>query len=180
MTRKSKVGAWCGFHRTSSPLLALVPSWRHHYCQVIQLLHAFVSIFMHCSTGWGLVVPWFAWLTASIAAVIGSCPNAAGLWQSHPCFTTWLRGRHIVGCFIDFNYKVKCMSTRSCTQHSAFTVSGTKAMIPGVLSWLINRNTNQSCNAKGDYQKWERQVQGLLRCSSLCCVINSLNLKIFN
>lgn len=50
---------------------------------------------MHCSTGQGLVVPWFTWLTASITAVIGSFPNVAGLWQSHPCFTTWLRGRHL-------------------------------------------------------------------------------------
>lgn len=114
MIRKSKVSVWCGFHRVSYPLLPLVPSWRHRYCQVIQLLHSFVPIFMHCSTGWGSAMPWFAWLAASIAAVVGSCPNVAGLWRSHPHFTTWLRGRHIGVSFIDSNYKVY-INKKFCT-----------------------------------------------------------------
>lgn len=144
MTRRSKVGMWCWFHSTLYPLLPLVPSWRHHYCQVIQLQHSFVLIFMHCSTGRGLVVPWFSWLTASIAAVVGQRPNVVGLWQSLPHFTTWPRWRRVGVPVIDSNYKVNCTSTTSSAPHSVFTVRGTKVMTMYCTGWLIETQINHA------------------------------------
>lgn len=91
----------------------------------------------------GLAVPWFAWLIASIAAVVGTCPNAAGLWRSCPHFTTWPRWRHIVVPLIDSNYKIKCTSTRSCVQHFVFPVSGTKVIMYWA-GWLIETRINHT------------------------------------
>lgn len=112
MTRRSKVSMWCGFLRALNPLLLLVPSRRHHYCQVIQQLHSLCSYSCIVPLAGGLAVPWFAWLIASVSAVVGSCPNVAGLWRCCPHFTTWSRWRHIGVPLID--YKVKWASTVFC------------------------------------------------------------------
>lgn len=83
MTRKSKVSMWRGFHRALCPLFPLVPSRRHHYCQMGQLLRSFVPVFLHCFTARGR--------TSSVGRGFTWCHDLTGSWPTLPLLPEALR-----------------------------------------------------------------------------------------